>query len=184
MSSYYIYSAASILLVVYGIFLYNGFVALRMRAEASWSDIDVQLRRRHNLVPRLVETVKAYTAHEQTIMERVVKARSEGISAHGIRSQDRAENHLTQELRQFFAIVEHYPDIKADATYLKLQHELVGIEDAIQNARRYYNAVVRDYNTKIDSFPDLLVARPFRFVRRDYFELENLQEAVAPKVVL
>ncbi|UFS63188.1 LemA family protein [Sulfurimonas sp. HSL-3221] len=182
MDTSYLYIVAMLLLVLYAIFIFNGFVALRMRSEASWSDIDVQLKRRHNLIPRLVEAVKTYAAYERAIMEAVVEARTKGIEAHGVSEQSRAEKHLTHELRQLLAVVENYPDIKADGTFMKLQHELVAIEDAIQNARRYYNAVVRDYNTKIDSFPEMLIARPFRFVRRTYFELENLQEAMVPKV--
>lgn len=171
-------------IVGYAVLVYNAFIALRMRAEASWSDIDVQLKRRHNLVPQLVSAVKSYAAYERAIMEAVVEARSKGIQAHGIFEQNRAEKHLTHELRQLLAVVENYPEIKADSTFLKLQHELVEVEDAIKNARRYYNAVVRDYNTKIESVPDMLIAKPFRFTRRDYFELERLEEATVPKVAI
>lgn len=182
MNLYYFYGALGILLAGYGIFIYNALVALRIRAEASWSDIDVQLKRRHDLIPRLVETVKAYAAYERAIMEAVVQARTQGMRAQGVLDTSRAENHLTQELKQLLAVVENYPDIKADRTFLKLQHELAAAEDAIQNARRYYNAVVRDYNTKIGSFPDMLIAGPLYFERREYFELESLGEAEVPKV--
>jgi LemA protein len=171
-------------IIGYAVLTYNAFIALRMRAEASWSDIDIQLKRRHNLIPQLVSAVKSYAAYERAIMEAVVVARSKGIQAHGILAQNRAEKHLTHELRQLLAVAENYPDIKADSTFLKLQHELVEVEDAIQNARRYYNAVVRDYNTKIESIPDMLIAKPFRFTLRDYFELERLEEATVPKVAI
>lgn len=184
MSSVYIYGLVPLMIVVYGIVLYNAFIALRMRAEASWSDIDVQLKRRHNLIPQLVGAVQTYAAYERAIMEAVVEARSKGMQAQGILEQSRAEKHLTHELKQLLVVVENYPEIKADGTFLKLQHELVEVEDAIQNARRYYNAVVRDYNTKIESFPDMLIAKPFRFTRRDYFELESLEEAAVPKVAI
>jgi len=171
-----------VVLLIWAIAIYNGFVALRASKDASWSDIDVQLKRRYNLIPNLMETVKGYAKHEKEALERVVKARQMGVDASTVADQAKAETFLTSALRQVFALAEAYPDLKANSSFLDLQKQLSDTEDAIQNARRYYNAVVRDYNTKVDSFPDLFVARMVQFVKAEYFELDDNAQREVPKV--
>jgi LemA protein len=173
--------ALAVIVVV--VFLYNRLVGLRNRAAASWSDIDVQLKRRHDLVGNLVETVKAYAAHEAQTLQDVTEARTraESASGGGPRAAGEAENALTGQLRTIFALAENYPDLKASQNFQDLQRSLESLEDAIQNARRYYNAVVRDFNTRIQSIPDMFVARPFGFAEREYFELDDRSEAQAPR---
>lgn len=168
--------------LIWAIAIYNKFVSLRAQGDASWSDIDVQLKRRHNLIPNLIETVKGYATHEKETLERVVKARQEGVAANTVHDQAAAENSLTTALRQIFALSESYPDLKASTNFLELKKQLSEIEDAIQNARRYYNAVIRDYNTKVDSFPDLAIARMFSFEIREYFELDSEDQRAVPQV--
>jgi len=171
--------------VVYGIYIYNSLVALRQSAESAWSDIDVQLKRRYNLIPALVDTVKGYKQHEAETLENVVKARQMGLSAKSVKDYEEAENMLTQSLGRIFALAEAYPDLKANTNFLELQRQLAQIEDAIQNSRRYYNAVVRDYNTKIESFPDNIIAKKYHFEPKEFFEVEeSLKEAVKkmPKI--
>jgi len=170
------------LAAVYAVGIYNGLVALRNRSESSWSDIDVQLKRRYELIPNLVETVKGYAGHERATLESVVAARGKAMQASGTEARGAAENGLTQALRQLFALAESYPELKANQNFLELQRDLGAIEDAIQNARRYFNAVVRDLNTKVEAFPSNLVAGAFGFVKRDYFELDSEAERSAPTV--
>lgn len=170
------------IVLIWAIAIYNKFVALRAQGDASWSDIDVQLKRRHNLIPSLVETVKGYATHEKETLERVVKARQAGIDAGTVHDQASAESSLTAALRQIFALSEAYPDLKASTNFLELKQQLSEIEDAIQNARRYYNAVIRDYNTKVDSFPDLAIARLLSFRTREYFELEDEGQRAVPAI--
>jgi LemA protein len=164
------------------IVLYNGLVRLRNRSESSWSDIDVQLKRRYELIPNLVETVKGYAAHEQSTFTNVTAARGKAMEASGPEAKGTAEGDLTRALRQLFALAEAYPDLKANQNFLELQHQLSSIEEAIQNARRYYNAVVRDLNTKIEVFPSNLVASAFAFEKKVYFELDSEAERSAPAV--
>jgi LemA protein len=167
-------------------FLFNRLVALRNRAEGAWSDIDVQLKRRHDLVANLVETVKGYAHHERTVLEGVAAARSRAEAARDAGAPGeagRAEQTLMGRLPGLLALAEAYPDLKASERFLDLQRALTQVEDDLQNARRYYNAVVRDLNTRIQSVPDLLVARPFRFREREFFELDDAAEAAAPKAV-
>src|SRR3989338_392256 len=161
---------------------YNKLVSLRQRSEEAWSDIDVQLKRRTDLVPNLVETVKGYAGHERTTLEQVVRARGAAISAQTPEARAQAENALTGALRQLFALAEAYPDLKANQSFQQLQASLGEIEENIQNSRRYYNAVVRDFNTTIDSFPSNFVASFFRFVKRTYFELDRPEERQVPRV--
>lgn len=168
--------------VLYFILIYNKFISLRAGIDASWSDIDVQLKRRYNLIPALIETVKGYATHERETLNAVVEARNSSIQANGVEAQGEAENVLTASLGKLFALAESYPDLKANTTFLNLQSELATMEEAIQNARRYYNAIVRDYNAKIDSFPDLVIARKFNFTPREYFELEDMAQKEMPKV--
>jgi LemA protein len=150
--------------------MYNGLVQLRVRCDSAWSDIDVQLKRRHDLIPNLVETVKGYATHEKGTFENIAKFRSQAMQATGPADKAAAENQLTGALKSLFAVAENYPELKASEQFTLLQGQLSGTEDAIQNARRYYNAVVRDLNTKIQSFPTNLLAGMFGFAQRQFFE--------------
>ena len=176
-----------ILLIIVGVgaylvAIYNKLVSLRAGMDASWSDIDVQLKRRYDLIPALVDTVKGYKEYEGDTLERVIKARQQGLSAGTMDEKAAAANMLSGALGKMFALAEAYPDLKANTNFLKLQDELSNLEDAIQNARRYYNAIVRDYNAKIESFPDLFVAQKFNFTKRDYFELDESEAEAAKKM--
>ena len=181
-----------VLLIILGVgaylvAIYNKLVALRAGMDASWSDIDVQLKRRYDLIPALVDTVKGYKEYEADTLEKVIQARQQGLSAGSMDEKAAAANMLSGALGKMFALAEAYPDLKANTNFLKLQDELSNLEDAIQNARRYYNAIVRDYNAKIESFPDLFVAQKFNFTKRDYFELSESEAEAAqemPKIDL
>ncbi len=168
--------------VLYLIYIYNRLVSLRQSADAAWSDIDVQLKRRYNLIPALVDTVKGYKDYEAETLEKVIKARQLGLSATTVKEHEQADNMLTQALGKLFALAEAYPDLKANVNFLDLQQQLSQIEDAIQNARRYYNAVVRDYNTRIESFPDVLIAQRYHFQPKDFFELEESEKEAVKKM--
>jgi LemA protein len=171
-----------VLLVIIVIALYNGLVRLRVQADNAWSDIDVQLKRRYDLVPNVVETVKGYAAHESGTLEAVVKARNSAMAAQGPAAKADAENQLTGALRQIFALSESYPQLRAVESFTQLQNTLTQLEDSIQNARRYYNAVVRDLNTKIQVFPSNIIAGMFNFKPREFFEVSAPAERDAPKV--
>ncbi len=162
--------------------MYNRLVRLRQQARSAWADIDVQLKRRHDLVPNLVETVKGYATHEQETLEAVVQARNRAVSASGPAAAAAAENQLSGALRQLFALAESYPQLRAVEGFTRLQGSLEEIEAAVQNARRYFNAVVRDYNTTIEQVPTNLVANAFRFQPEEYFELETEAERDVPRV--
>jgi LemA protein len=162
--------------------LYNKLASLRVRADAAWADIDAQLKRRYDLIPNLVETVKGYASHERETFERVTEMRAKAMGAEGVAEQAQAENMLTQALRSVFAVAENYPQLRASENFNQLQGSLVEIEDKIQSARRYYNAVVRDYNTAVQVVPSSLVAWMFNFKDREYFELDSEAERAAPKV--
>ncbi len=170
------------LIVAFAVAVYNRLVGLTQRSAESWSDVDVQLKRRTDLVPNLVETVKGYAAHERNTFDSVVRARGAAVSATTPEARAQAEGQLTQALRQLFAVAEAYPDLKASANFQSLQGSLNDIENNIQDARRYYNAVVRDLNTAVDTFPSNLVASFFRFVKRAYFELERPEDRQVPRV--
>ncbi|HEX6135114.1 MAG TPA: LemA family protein [Longimicrobiales bacterium] len=161
--------------------IYNGLVQLKVRSESAWSDIDVQLKRRYDLIPNLVETVKGYAAHEKGTLEAVIDARSRAMSAQGPAQKAEAENVLTGALKSLFALAEAYPQLRAAENFGQLQQQLASIEDAVQNARRYYNAVVRDLNTKIQQFPSNVIARAFGFREREFFEIGEAERAV-PRV--
>ncbi len=171
-----------LVIAVVGIAMYNGLVKLRVRAENAWADIDVQLKRRYDLIPNLIETVKGYAAHEKDTLEAVINARNSAISANGPEAQAQAEGMLTSALRQVFALAEAYPQLRAVESFSQLQGSLEEIEGAVQNARRYYNAVVRDLNTKIDVFPSNLIANAFKFQKEEFFELTDEAQREAPKV--
>jgi LemA protein len=162
-----------VLAVLYLVFLYNGLVRLRNRIEAAWAQIDVQLRRRYDLIPNLVETVKGYAAHERETLDSVTKARAAAESATGPADQAAKENMLTQSLKSLIAVSEAYPDLKANQNFLSLQEELSATEGRIAYARQYYNDTVQRYNTKIQSFPAVLLAGALRFQPREYFEADD-----------
>ncbi|HUP89247.1 MAG TPA: LemA family protein [Longimicrobiales bacterium] len=161
--------------------LYNSLVKLRVQADGAWADIEVQLKRRHDLIPNLVETVKGYAGHERGTLEAVVQARSAAMSAHGTTQQVAAENMLSGALKSLFALAEAYPQLRATENFNQLQAQLSAVENDVGNSRRYYNAVVRDLNTKIAQFPSNIVARSFMFHPRPFFEATEEDRAV-PKV--
>jgi len=167
--------------VIVAIGMYNSLVKLRERAEGAWADVDVQLKRRYDLIPNLVETVKGYASHEQETLEKVIQARNAAMTAQGPGAKGEAEGMLTGALKSLFALAEAYPDLKAAGGFRDLQGSLAEIEDAIANQRRYYNAVIRDFNTKTQTFPSVLIARAFGFQQREFFEAEE-DEKEAPKV--
>ncbi len=153
--------------------IYNRLVTLRIRVDNAWSQIDVQLRRRYDLIPNLVETVKGYAAHEKETLEKVVQARNVAMSAEGVKAQGEAENMLTGTLKSIFALAENYPDLKANQSFLQLQEELSGTESKIAYARQFYNDSVMTYNTDTQKFPSNILAGMFGFKEREYFEIEN-----------
>src|SRR6476660_5259707 len=171
-----------VVIVVLLIGMYNSLVQLRVRCDNAWSDIDVQLKRRHDLIPNLVETVRGYATHEMGTFENIAKFRSQAMQASSPADKAAAENQLTGALKSLFAVAENYPELKASANFTQLQGSLSQTEDVIQNSRRYYNAVVRDLNTKIQSFPTNLLAGMFGFQTRQFFEVEAAdREPVAVK---
>jgi len=165
--------ALVVLAVIVFIVMYNGLVRLRNRIDNAWSQIDVQLQRRHDLVPNLVETVKGYAAHERETLEAVVNARNVAVQAQGPAAQGQAENMLTGALRQLFALSEAYPDLKANQNFLSLQEELTTTEDRVAYARQFYNDSVLKYNNKIQTIPSNVIAGMFNFQEREYFEGEE-----------
>ncbi len=170
-----------VVVVVIFVIYYNSLVKLRNMANAAWADIDVQLKRRHDLVPNLVEVVKGYAAHERQTLESVIKARSKALTASTIEQRAEAEAELTRMLRGLLALVENYPDLKANQNFLELQKQLTEIEDQIQLARRYYNAVVRDYNIRTEVFPSNIIASMFGFRKMPYFQIED-EDREVPRV--
>ena len=167
-----------VLLVVALVFLwvisvYNRLVTLKNRAKEAWADIDVQLKRRYDLIPNLVETVKGYAAHERELFEKVTEARTKAMGAQTIKEKGEAENFLSSTLKSLFAVAENYPDLKASTNFLELQRELRDTEDKIQAARRFYNTNVRDLNIQIESFPANIIAETFRFGKIEFFEIEE-----------
>lgn len=160
-------------LILFVIATYNGLVTLKNRTEEAWSDIDVQLKRRYDLIPNLVSAVKGYAAHETGVFERVTEARTKAMSATAPAEKGEAENMLTGALKSVFALAEAYPDLKANTNFLELQQELSDTENKIQASRRFYNGNVRDLNTKIESFPSNIIAGMFSFAKREFFELEE-----------
>lgn len=163
---------------IYVVVTYNAFVKLRMQVSEAWSDIEVQMKRRYNLIPNLVETVKGYVRHEAGTLENVTRARAEALANQGTpEEQARSENFLTGALKSLFALSENYPDLKANENFLSLQRDLALVEEQIQAARRYYNGTVRINNTKVDQFPSNIVARMFDFIHAEFFEIEEEEDA-------
>jgi LemA protein len=166
-------AAAIVAAVVWVVVIYNGLVKLRVQAESAWADIDVQLKRRHDLIPNLVETVKGYAAHESSTLERVTEARTKALAAGGLAARAEAEGALSAALKSLFALAENYPQLRAAENFAELQRDISKIEDHIQSARRYYNAVVRDLNTRVQQFPSRLVAALYGFQPREFFEARD-----------
>src|SRR5207247_6602067 len=161
------------LALLYGVLVYNRLVRLRIRVENAWSQIDVQLRRRYDLIPNLIESVKGYAEHERELFEEVAKARSQAQSAAGVRAQAEAENQVTRTLNRLLAVAENYPDLKASQNFLALQEELTGTESRIAYARQFYNDEVAKLNTLVQSFPSRIVAGIGHFEQREFFEIEE-----------
>ena len=160
---------------------YNSLVTLRVRVDEAWSDINVQLKRRLDLIPNLIETVKGYAKHESSVFEKVTEARASVMSAKGVKETAAAENQLEGTLKSLFAVAEAYPDLKANENFLELQRELVDTEDKIQASRRFYNSGVAGLNTKIQTFPANVIAGMFKFTNRDFFDVEESERAAANK---
>lgn len=173
---------AVVALAVYVGTVYNGLVKLKQIVNDAWSGIDVQLKRRYDLIPNLVETVKGYASHEAKTLEEVTAMRAKAMSAQSPAEKGQAENMLTEALKTLFAVAENYPDLKANQSFLDLQGQLSKVEDEIQFARRYYNGAVRELNTKIEQFPSNLVASVTGFKKREFFELGTEAERETPKV--
>ena len=166
----------AVLIIGWIIAVYNGLITLKNRTEEAWSDIDVQLKRRYDLIPNLVETVKGYATHESQTMEKVIAARSAAMGAQTTAAKAQAEDMLTNTLKSLFAVVEAYPDLKANQNFLQLQNDLKDAEDKIKAARRFYNANVRDFNTKIEVFPNNIIAARLAFKKYEFFEITNEAE--------
>jgi LemA protein len=171
-----------VIVILAVIAIYNGLVRLRTRVRAAWSQIDVQLKRRHNLVPNLVETVKGYAGHEKETLEGVIKARQQAVAASGPAQSAAAENFLGGALRQLFALSEAYPDLKANQNFQQLSEELTSTENKISFARQHYNECVRGYNESLMVFPNVVFAGMFGFTREDFYELEDQKDKEVPQV--
>jgi LemA protein len=162
-----------IAVILWAIATYNALVRLKNRVDEAWSDIDVQLKRRYDLIPNLVNTVKGYASHEKEVFEKVTEARTRAMGAGSAADKAQAENALSQTLKSLFAVAESYPDLKANQNFLELQRELTDTEDKIQAARRFYNGNVRDFNTKIQVFPNNMIAGSLGYAAREFFEAED-----------
>lgn len=170
------------IIILWLIGTFNALIKKRNRTDEAWSDIDVQLKRRHDLIPNLVETVKAYAKHEAGTFEKVTQARNQAIQAKDIKAKAEAENMLASTLKSLFAVAENYPDLKATQNFLQLQDELSDTENKVQAARRFYNGNVRDFNTKLQVFPTNLIGKILGFKAREFFGLEEKAEREAPQV--
>lgn len=183
MTVFYIILAVIVVLAIGVIAIYNGLVTLRVRVDEAWSDITVQLKRRLDLIPNLIETVKGYAAHESGVFQAVTEARANALNAQGVKETAAADNMLEGALKSLFAVSEAYPDLKANENFIELQRELVDTEDKIQASRRFYNGGVRDLNTKIQTFPSNVIAGIFKFENREFFELDEAEQKIAEKPV-
>jgi len=176
--------ALIVIAVLYLIFAYNGLVSLRNRVKEAWSDVEVQMKRRYDLIPNLVETVKGYAGHESSTLEKVIQARNIAMANHGTPTeQAKSENILSGTLKSLFALSENYPDLKANQNFLKLQEELTDTENKIKASRRYYNGNVLALNNKVEMFPTNVIASMFSFKKADFFELEDSEKEAAKKPV-
>ena len=182
MTSFLTILAVIAALVLWFIAIYNKLIKLRNMKDEGWSGIDVQLKRRSNLIPNLIETVKGYMEHERSVLEKVTELRSQAMNAGSVDSKIAAESALSRMLGKLFAVAENYPDLKADQTFLDLQNQLAEIESEIQMARRYYNGTVRNLNVGIETFPNSIVAGMFNFEKAEFYEIEDESERAVPKV--
>ena len=176
----YIIIGVLVIIIIAFIAIYNGLIRRRNQAEEAWSDIEVQLKRRYDLIPNVVETVKGYAGHEKNVLENVTRARNQAMGAQSAAEHAQAENMLTGTLKTLFAVAESYPDLKANVNFLELQRELADTENKIQSARRFYNSTVRDYNTVIESLPSNIVAGMFSFTKKELFDLDDASPAQEP----
>ncbi len=182
MTTIWILLGIIVLIIFFLIAIYNSLVQKRIRCQEAWSQIDVQLKRRYDLIPNLIETVKGYAAHEKETLERVIQARNAAVSASGVQEQADAENMLTGALKQLFALSESYPNLKANENFAQLQEELTSTENKIAFSRQHYNDSSAVYNTAIQKFPNNMVANTFGFKAREFFEIEEPAERETPKV--
>ncbi|MCX8531702.1 LemA family protein [Chryseobacterium luquanense] len=171
-----------VIALLYGVSIYNRLVKLRNLVQEAWSSIDVMLKKRHDLIPNLVETVKGYATHERETLENVTKARNLAVGADSVEGKEIAEKNLNQAMVNLFAVAEQYPDLKANANFQQLQAELSSIENDIEKSRRYYNGTVRENNTLVESFPSNIVANMYKFEKSKFFELENVADREVPSV--
>lgn len=176
MDPLYIIIGIVVIILLWAVMAYNGFVTLTTRTKEAWADIDVQLKRRYDLIPNLINSVKGYVQHERSTLEAVTNARTTAMGANGVAEAGAAENMLTGALKSLFAVSENYPDLKANQNFLDLQNELSDTENKIQAARRFYNGNVRDLNIKVESVPSNIIAGIFKFAKKDFFELEEGSE--------
>lgn len=180
MTILYIVLAVVAVIILWVVAAYNAFVRLVTRSIEAWADIDVQLKRRYDLIPNLINTVKGYAAHESGTFQKVTEARTAAMGAQSVEDQAKTENMLTDALKSLFAVSENYPDLKANENFLELQRELSDTENKIQASRRFYNTNVRDLNIKIQTFPSNIIANLFKFIKKEFFELEENSEAKEP----
>ena len=178
----FILGAVVVLLLLYGVSVYNTLIRLRNLVKEGWSSIDVMLKKRHDLIPNLVETVKGYASHEKETLQSVIDARNQAAGRGSVKEVEAAESQLTSALTRLFALAEQYPDLKANTNFLQLQDQLAAIEGDVEKSRRYYNGTVRNLNTVIESFPSNVVASMFNFAPEAYFELSNPDERNVPQV--
>jgi len=183
MEFFWVILAIVVLAILFLWVAYNSLVTLKVRVDEAWSDITVQLKRRLDLIPNLVETVKGYAAHESGVFQAVTEARTSAMNAKGVKETAAADNQFEGALKSLFAVSEAYPDLKANQNFIELQQELVDTEDKIQASRRFYNGGVRDLNTKIQTFPSNIIANIFGFKNRDFFELDAAEQKQAEKPV-
>lgn len=172
-----------LIVIIWSMMTYNGLIRLRNQVDEAWSDIDVQLKRRYDLIPSLLDSVKGYKEYESTTFEKITELRQQAMSAQSVEDKSKAESALSLGLGRLFAVAENYPDLKANNSFMDLQQNLTDVEQHIQNARRYYNGTTREYNTKIQSVPDNIIANFFHFNVRDFFALDSEVEKQVPKLV-
>ncbi|MDP3056952.1 MAG: LemA family protein [bacterium] len=172
----YVFLVAVLAIILWAVGIYNGLVTLKNRVDEAWSDIDVQLKRRYDLIPNLINTVKGYATHEKELFEKVTQARANAMNAQSPEQKAGAENMLTGALKSLFAVSENYPQLRASENFLELQRELTDTEDKVQASRRFYNGNVRDFNIKLEVFPDMIVANMLAYKKREFFEIANVAE--------
>lgn len=177
-----IVAAIAVLIIFYGVSIYNRLVRLRTLVQEAWSSIDVMLKKRHDLIPNLVETVKGYASHERETFDSVTRARAAAMSANSVQEKEAAEKNLTQAMMHLNAVAEQYPDLKANTNFMQLQGELSALEGDIEKARRYYNGTVRENNIMVETFPSNIIANMYKFEKATFFELENTAERNVPSV--